>query len=439
VEESLDLVSAQAAAKGLVLVADVNPAAPRRVNGDVTRVRQVLVNLLSNAVKFTEVGQIIVTVDAKPAGDGFRLHASVTDTGIGIPTAAIPRLFRAFTQVDDSTTRVYGGTGLGLVISRRLAEAMGGTLDVESAAGVGSTFRFTALVGACPGPADVLPPLPGTHSVLLVEPNNVIRRVLRNHLEAWGLHCEEATTAADALVQGRARPWDLVLLDHHLSVDGTGLAAALRGALGDETPTLVALTGIGSKVAPVQAELFADSLSKPVRVGALRETVSRALGLESRLPHQLPRTEPVAAPRVLRILLVEDNVVNQMVARLLLTKMGHVVDTVGNGEEALAAVHARPYDVVLMDVQMPVMDGLEATRRIRAELAPERQPRILAMTASALVNDRDACTAAGMDAHLSKPVRAEELLAALTDIGVNQVTPAGPPACPAVPRVEAEI
>jgi PAS domain S-box-containing protein len=435
VEDSLDLVSAQAAAKGLILVADVSPTAPRRVNGDVTRVRQVLVNLLSNAVKFTEAGQITVTVDAKPAGDGFLLQASVADTGIGIPADAIPRLFRAFTQVDESTTRVYGGTGLGLVISLRLAAAMGGSLEVESEAGVGSTFHFTALVEACAGPTDALPPFPGTHSVLLVEPNDAIRRVLRNHLEAWGMHCGEARTAVDALAQGAARSWDLVLLDHHLRVDGSLLAAALRAVLGADAPPLVALTGIGSKVASMQSEYFADSLSKPVRVGALRASVGRALGLEVQLPHQFPRAEPVTAPRILRILLVEDNVVNQKVARLLLTKMGHVVDTVGNGQEALAAVHARPYDVVLMDVQMPVMDGLEATRRIRAELPPERQPRILAMTASALVNDRDACTAAGMNAHLSKPVRAEELMAVLLDSGADRVIPAAP----SDDRVKADI
>ena len=422
VEDALDLVSAQAAAKGLNLVADIDPAAPRRVSGDVTRVRQVLVNLLANAVKFTEAGDIVVTVSAEPIDGGFRLHGAVADTGIGISAEAITRLFRPFSQVDDSTTRVYGGTGLGLVISWRLAEAMGGTLRVDSHPGVGSTFHFTVLVGTCDGSTAGGPAMPAGRSVLLVESHDATRRVLRGHLEAWGLECSEATTATDALAQSTARSWDLIVLDHHCRVRGTGLAGALRAAGGGRATPLIALTGIGSKVAEEQAPFFADTLSKPVRVGALREAVERALGLSVRVPHQVPRAAARAASRSLRVLLVEDNVVNQMVARLLLTKMGHVVDTVGNGEEAVAAVHARPYDVVLMDVQMPVMDGLEATRRIRAELPSERQPRILAMTASALVNDRDACTAAGMDDHLSKPVRAEELQAALTSIE-TQVSP----------------
>ena len=422
VEDALGLVSAQAAAKGLNLVADVDPDAPRSVSGDVTRVRQVLVNLLSNAVKFTETGDVVVTVSTEPDGDGFRLFVAVADTGIGIPAAAISRLFRPFTQVDDSTTRVYGGTGLGLVISRRLAEAMGGTLQVDSQPGVGSTFHFTALVGACADSADGGSPMPAGRSVLLVEPHEATRRVLRRHLEAWGVECGEATTGADALLQAAARSWDLILLDHQLRAGGTDLAETLRAAPGDGTPALVALIGIGSKVAPEHARHFAGTLSKPVRVSALRDTVGRPLGLGARLPHQVVRAE-TPAPRGLRVLLVEDNAINQTVARLLVTKMGHLVDTVGNGQEAVAAVHARPYDVVLMDVQMPVMDGLEATRRIRAELPPGRRPHILAMTASALVNDRDACTAAGMDGHLSKPVCVEELLAALTSIGAAAVGP----------------
>jgi CheY-like chemotaxis protein len=417
VEDALDLVSAQAAAKGLTLVADVDPAAPQRVSGDVTRVRQVLVNLLGNAVKFTEAGDVVVTVRAEPTGGGFRLDVAVADTGIGIPEHAIPRLFRPFTQVDDSTTRVYGGTGLGLVISSRLAEAMGGTLRVDSQPGVGSTFHFTALAAVCEGPADGGPPIPAGRSVLLVEPHEPTRRVLRGHLQAWGLECGEAATATDALVQSTARSWDLILLDHHCRVGGTGLAAALRAATAGKGTPLIALTGIGSQVAPEQAEHFAATLSKPVRVRGLGDAVRRALGLHAGLPRQVQRAETPAAPQGLRVLLVEDNVVNQMVGRLLVTKMGHVVDTVGNGQEAVTAVHARPYDVVLMDVQMPVMDGLEATRRIRAELPPERQPRIVAMTASALVDDRDACTAAGMDGHLSKPVRTEELAAALSSVG----------------------
>ena len=427
VEDALDLVSAQAAAKGLTLVADVDPAAPQRVSGDVTRVRQVLVNLLANAVKFTEAGDVVVTVRAVPTEAGFRLDVAVADTGIGIPEEAIPRLFRPFTQLDDSTTRLYGGTGLGLVISSRLAEAMGGTLRVDSQPGAGSTFHFTALVGVCEGPTTVEPPLPAGRSVLVVEPHGPTRRVLRAHLEAWGLECAEATNATDALTQAAGRSWDLILLDHHCRAGATGLAAALRAATAGQATPLIALTGIGSQVAPEQAGHFAGTLSKPVRVRGLRDAVRRALGLDVRLPHQVQRVEASAAPRALRVLLVEDNVVNQMVGRLLVAKMGHVVDTVGNGEEAMTAVHARPYDVVLMDVQMPVMDGLEATRRIRAELPTERQPRILAMTASALVNDRDACTAAGMNGHLSKPVRAEELLAALTDIGAEYPPVPGTP------------
>jgi signal transduction histidine kinase/DNA-binding response OmpR family regulator/HPt (histidine-containing phosphotransfer) domain-containing protein len=435
VEGSLDLVAAQAAAQGLDLAVEIDPDVPPVVEGDVTRLRQVLVNLLTNAVKFTAEGEVVVTVRVVDATDTERptLAFAVRDTGVGIPADRMDRLFRSFSQVDSSTTRVYGGTGLGLAISLRLAEAMGGELLVESEVGRGSTFT---LVAALPrghevedrvrvAPAE----LPG-RSALVVDDNATNRTILRGQLEAWGMEVVDRGHPVAALeaLRESGRVFDVAILDMHMpDLDGVGLARGVRELPGWGAVPLVLLTSLGERIAEAD-ELGLVHLTKPVKAAALRATVARALGAHDQLDADPAPVEPVA---LLRILLAEDNTVNQKVATLMLERLGQRPVVVSNGLEALEAVTAAFYDLVLMDVQMPEMDGLEATRRIRADLSQDRQPRIVAMTAGALFEDVEASLAAGMDDHLAKPVRAEELAAALRRVQPSRT------AVPA--RVEADV
>ena len=416
VEGSLDLVAPQAGAKGVDLVCALEPDVPPVLVGDVTRLRQVLVNLLSNAVKFTHEGEVVVSVSATEAdAHGVRLSMAVRDTGIGIPADRIDRLFRSFSQVDASTTRLYGGTGLGLAISKRLAEAMGGELQVSSTLGKGSTFTLGVRLPRGAQTEDALQQapaeLPGRRA-LIVDDNETNRRILRRQLEGWEMHVDSAPDAEEALatVDAGGR-YDVVLLDMHMpGMDGVGLATELRRRESTRDLPLLLLSSLGQRP-PGGAALGLLHLTKPVKAAALRTAVATALGAAL---EPAAAAVPEAPTRRLRVLVAEDNVVNQRVAVLLLERLGYRGDVVGNGEEALAALALRPYDVVLMDVQMPVLDGLAATRRLRAELPADRQPRVVAMTANALAEDREQCLAAGMDDYLAKPVRRDELAAALS-------------------------
>jgi len=413
VDSALALVAVPAADKGLELVADL-PAGGPPLRGDVTRLRQILVNLLSNAVKFTAAGEVVVGGRLEVIPNGVRVALSVTDTGIGIPAERMDRLFRSFSQVDASTTRMHGGTGLGLAISRRLARAMGGDITVESRPGHGSTFTVTALLTVSGEPVPSRPTVPvAGRTALVVDDNQTNRRVLQAQLTGWGMACTTAGSAAEALhlVDGGER-FDVALLDMHMpGQDGIELAAALRARSETFRVPLILLSSVSWRPDPEEQRKFAAILTKPARASTLQTTLAEALALA--VPADAAaRKEPVAE-RPLRLLLAEDNQVNQHVATLMLGKLGYRVDVAANGAEAVAAVHRARYDVVLMDVQMPVLDGLDATRRIRAELPPDRQPHIIALTASVLIEDRAACRAAGMDDYLTKPIRLHDLAAAL--------------------------
>ncbi|MGH9279618.1 MAG: response regulator [Acidimicrobiales bacterium] len=426
VESALDLVAPQAAAAGIELVHLVAEDCPPAVVGDVTRLRQVIVNLLSNAVKFTPQGHVMLTVAAAPERDRHRegtegedevcLRFAVSDTGVGIPADRIDRVFQSFQQVDASTTRTHGGTGLGLAISRRLVEAMGGTIWAESEVGKGSTFRFT--ISAAVARDFVRPHVAANLSgrrALIVDDNDANRQILRRQLAAWGLDTEDTgspATALDWLASGSH--YDAAVIDMLMpAMDGVALAGAIRDRGEQQTPPLVLLTSLGHQDVP--DGLFAATLTKPVKASVLQEALQRVLtGADT--------AEAQAAPGHvhfegdLRILLAEDNKVNQRVGLLLLDQLGFRADVAGNGQEVLDAVDRVGYDVILMDVRMPEMDGLEATRRIRGR-TDIRQPRIIAMTASALAGDRDMCRAAGMDDYVAKPVRLEELAASLERAG----------------------
>lgn len=423
IEEALDLVRAKASEKGLELAYYVDAEVPDAVQGDVTRVRQVLTNLLSNAVKFTEKGEISVTVEAQPAdGDCHEVRFAVNDTGIGIPKDRMDRLFGSFSQVDASTTRKYGGTGLGLVISKCLTRLMGGTLWVESEEGVGSIFHFSILVPAASTPSShteggSIAHLEGKR-ILIVDDNAVNRRMLMLQTERWGMRPEAVHSgpAALALINQGVR-FDVALLDMQMpEMDGMQLAHALSAHSQTASIPLVMLSSMGQGASLVKTPLAAW-LTKPVKQDWLFKKLTQILAPASVREHS--REKPVAfdmtmANRLpLRILLAEDNVVNQKVMQQFLARLGYRADMVANGYEVLDALKRSRYDVVLMDVQMPEMDGLEATRQITAAYSVEVCPRIIAITANATQQDQQQCLDAGMHDYLSKPVHIEALVEAL--------------------------
>jgi PAS domain S-box-containing protein len=423
-EASLDLVVAAAAEKNLELVASIADEVPRIVFGDVTRVRQILVNLLANAVKFTSDGEVVIHADSRPLGsERHELHVTVQDTGIGIPSDGMDRLFQSFSQIDASTTREYGGTGLGLAISRRLAELMGGRMWAESELGVGSRFQFTLEVQAAPeqpGDAEIGVRLEGRR-MLVVDDNATNRRVLSLQAKSWGMACDAAETGHLALEWLRAgRRFDVAVLDMQMPVmDGIQLGREIRRLNAHDEMPLVMLTSLGRREEAAAAVGFAAFLHKPSKASSLYNTL---VGVLDRCAQPLLITpDPsldttMAARHPLRILVAEDNAVNQKVAISILARMGYTCDLANNGREAVAAVETTTYDVVLMDVLMPEMDGLRASEAIRALRSIETQPRIIAMTANAMAGDRETCLAAGMNDYISKPVRVDELVTALLQV-----------------------
>jgi CheY-like chemotaxis protein len=378
----------------------------------------VLLNLLSNAVKFTERGEVVVSARLQ----GGELQFAVRDTGIGLTEEGLSRLFQSFSQADSSTTRKYGGTGLGLAISKRLVELMGGRMWAESdGPGRGSCFRFTlpaVTAGELQAPRrefiGAQPALKGRR-MLVVDDNATNRRILALQAAKWGMSVRDAEDAQQALQLAQAEAFDLVVVDMHMpQMDGVALARRLR-ELRPELPRVL-FTSLGRR--EVEEALFAAVMTKPLRQSQLFDTLVTVLHHEAA---QAP--EPPAAPRLdaalaarhpLRILLAEDNAVNQKLALRLLQQMGYRADVAADGVEAVECVQRQPYDLVLMDVQMPEMDGLAATRLIVERLGAAR-PRIVAMTANAMQGDREACLAAGMDDYLTKPIRVEALVQALQD------------------------
>ena len=435
VESSLDLMAVQASAKGLDLVCSVAPDAPDLVVGDVTRLRQVLVNLISNAVKFTERGEVLVAVETRPAGgERTGLHFAVRDTGIGIPADRMDRLFKSFSQVDSSTTRRHGGSGLGLAISKKLVELMGGRLWAESVPGEGTTFRFTLAVEGQRSASHrayrtgATPNMRGRR-LLVVDDNRTNRQILGAQLRSWGMIPDEAASGAEALerLQG-ARAYDAALLDMHMpEMDGVMLAHAIRGRPEARALPLVMLTSMGIRDPRIEPDLFAAYLVKPVKASQLYDALVALFERRGTAPAGLPAAptlDPDLARRFpLRILLAEDNAVNQKVTLRILSRMGYRADLAANGLEVLDAVQRQSYDLILMDMQMPEMDGLEATRHI-VKYWPNRRPRIIALTANALPATREECLAAGMDDYVTKPVRPEEIQAVL--LRLEQHVPHGP-------------
>jgi signal transduction histidine kinase/DNA-binding response OmpR family regulator len=418
VEDALQLVAPRVTGTSLELTRAVDETTPRLIVGDAARLRQILVNLVANAVKFTPAGEIAVGVSAGIAhGSRREIHFAVRDTGIGIPAERFDRLFKVFSQVDASTTRRYGGTGLGLAICKRLVELMGGRIWVESEPGKGSTFHFTIVADEVEAPTRSTregqqPELAGKR-VLIVDDNRNNRLLLKLQTERWGMLARETESPAAALEWiSHGDPFDVVLLDYQMpGMDGITLAREIRAARGTRCPLLVLLSSVGQPMTTEQAGVgFATVLAKPLKLSHLRDRLLETLGKQAPAAPADRAGEEVPGPAApLRILLAEDNEVNRKVALRLLERLGHRADIASDGREVLASLQRTAYDVVLMDVQMPEMDGLEASRAICARWTERERPRIVAMTAEAMHGDRDKCLAAGMDDYLVKPVTLDQL------------------------------
>ena len=404
--------------------------------GDVTRFRQILVNFLSNAVKFTEYGEVVVSgsgTKLDTADNVYELHIAVTDTGIGIPQDRMDVLFQSFSQVDASTTRRYGGTGLGLVICKRLSELMEGRTWVESdgVPGKGSTFHVTVRLQAASQEPDH-PVLPGQQRlankrVLIVDDNGTSRSILAHQSNQLGMLPVAVASGAEALTMvAHNQPFDLAIIDQQMpAMDGLALAAKLRQHPRGAALPLILLTSFGQRGEEVDTAQFAARLTKPIKPSQLQNVlISLMTGKhvsDRQYISEIVFNRHLSATYPLRILLAEDNIVNQKVALGILERLGYRADVAANGLEVLEALKRQPYDLVLMDIQMPEMDGLEATRCIREQADTLQQPRIVAMTANALQGDRERCLSAGMDGYISKPVRITELVKTL-----KQVQPLSP-------------
>ena len=425
-EEALDLFAHKAAQLGVDLLYEIADDVPIEIKGDVTRLRQVIVNLIGNALKFTEQGEIELNISiGRNEIDQKELVVSVRDTGIGIPEEGISKLFLSFSQVDASTTRKYGGTGLGLAISKRLAELMGGRMWVESEAGVGSTFSFSIVPEWVTAKTKRYQPterpnLRGKH-VLIVDDSATNRRIISTLITKWGMSEVNVEGGQEALTAiEKEGPFDLAILDMQMpGMDGAMLATKIRQRTDCAELLLILLSSIGHQSDEVDMTLFDSVLTKPAKPSQIYDAIIKALGTTTPFPIEVKAksSQPIIDENKAhsdRILMAEDNTVNQKVALHMLAKLGYRCDSVSNGQEAVDAIASRDYDVILMDMQMPEMDGLEATRTIRKnQQANKPKPWIIALTANAMEGDRERCLEAGMDDYLSKPIKSTPLATAL--------------------------
>jgi GAF domain-containing protein/CheY-like chemotaxis protein/HPt (histidine-containing phosphotransfer) domain-containing protein len=448
VEAVVDLIGPIAQRKGLEIAYGIEPGTPETAVGDASRLRQILLNLLNNAVKFTDEGEIAVHVEqaGSPAPNRIAFRVSIRDTGVGIPPDRIDRLFQSFTQVDASTSRRFGGTGLGLAISRRLAELMGGTVTAESSGvpGGGSTFHVTFEAGV----TDMTPTAlrrDGSYAgrrALIVDDNATNLVLMTAMLSAWGVETTTASSGEEALAAIEHSGFDVAILDMLMpGMDGLELATRVR-ANAPELPTILASSVPRHDVASDprwEAAGIGAVIVKPIKASALHGALAIVLDLGPAAEETRDQAEGILDPELatrhpLRILVAEDNVVNQRLALRLLEKLGYRADVVANGLEAVEAVERQPYDLLLMDVQMPDMDGVQATQRILERWRDGDRPWIVAMTAEVMRGDREGFLAAGMNDYVAKPIRPQELIAAIArtpsrtrPVAAGGAESAGPP------------
>ena len=432
-EETICSLAPRAHEKGLELAYHVAPDVPMSLGGDPVRLRQILVNLINNAVKFTEAGEVVLWVQHdETEGGRVTVRFTVTDTGVGIPSAKQSKIFESFTQADVSTTRRFGGTGLGLTIASQLVALMGGRVWLESQPGMGSRFHFTASFETRPNcvsktPLAQMADLRGL-PVLVVDDNATNRRILDNVLRNWGMEptlVDGGRAAIQALEHARnnGEPFPLVLLDYQMpDVDGFEVAERIKHTPELAGTTIMMLSSVGQRGHTERCRELGVSayLVKPVRLSMLLNSVLTVLAKRAQpVEQKQPVTRSTLGPtqRPMRVLLAEDNAINQLVAVTMLQKCGHSVVVACEGHEAVAAIEREPFDLVLMDVQMPGMDGLEATAEIRkSEMGTGRRVPIIALTAHAMKEDRERCIAAGMDDYLAKPFSAAELVKTLESL-----------------------
>ncbi|HKC39979.1 MAG TPA: response regulator [Gemmatimonadales bacterium] len=445
VHATASLLAVRAREKHLELLAEVDADVPRAVRGDPTRLRQVLMNLIGNAIKFTEQGEVVVSVGAAQTDGNVSLSFVVRDTGIGIAAEHVASVFKEFTQADSTMTRRYGGTGLGLAISQRLVRLMGGELTVKSEVGRGSEFAFSVTL-----PVENTPPIRATgfaslggRRMLIVDDNQTNRRILHEMLAAEGIKVDEASTAAEGLAALRLGRYDIAILDVQMpDMDGFQLATAVRGEKKIAKTNLLMLTSAGQRGDGERCRELGirGYLTKPISRSDLLEALGTVLAGsagETGTPDVVTRHTIAESRASLRVLLAEDNPVNQQVAVAMLVKRGHEVHVSSNGREAVDAVKERDYDVVLMDIQMPELDGFEATHAIRA-LPKGKDLPIIGLTAHALSGERERCLSHGMTEYLAKPFKAHELFALVEGTGGGHSKPAAAPAPAAAPPVDLE-
>jgi two-component system sensor histidine kinase/response regulator len=443
-DETAKTLASPAHQKGLELTCHIPPNVPDGLIGDRGRVRQIIVNLLGNAVKFTERGEIAVSVEVESQSDTeVVLRFSVADTGIGVPPEKHARIFAAFTQADGSTTRRYGGTGLGLAISASLVGMMGGRIWIESEAGHGSTFHFTVRFGLA---GESIPSAPGLQGgrlpdrrTLIVDDNATNRRILEENLKGWGMSPESAASGPEALAAIRlasdeGNPYCLLLLDVNMpEMDGFEVVERIRQRQESASATIMMLTSsdLHTEVERCRDLQVARHLTKPISRPDLHEAISRALGVRAAdSPAELAVKPQAPVGKGVRVLLAEDNVVNQRLAVHLLESRGYRVVVASTGRQAISAWETQDFDAILLDVQMPEMDGLEAAAEIRRRETDEHVP-IIALTANAMKEDREMCLRAGMDDYLAKPIHSKQLFEMLDRWAGSKPNPASAGALPA--------
>ncbi len=429
VESALDVISPAASAKHLDLVYWIGDDVPDLLLGDITRVRQILINLLSNAVKFTQQGEVFVDC-VRRIGEGGApvLHVAVRDSGIGIPADRLDRLFHVFSQVDASTTRKYGGTGLGLAISYRLIGLMAGRIWVTSSPGNGSTFQFEIPLTAAAAPLTppARPITPNAQRILIVDDNPTVLRVLTSYAQRWGLTATALGSGAEALqLIDNGTGFDAAVVDMHMAgMNGQQLVTLLRQRSGTQNLPVIVLSSLDKNRADFNHLKVAHIIKKPVKPAALLEALRLCLRT-SRPPAKVHLAPPPASQTPtqrppLRILLADDHPTNLRIATLLLNRLGYECTPAQNGIEVLTAVACQTYDVILLDVQMPVLDGLQTARQLCADYPGPNRTWIVAMTANALQGDREICLAAGMDDYIAKPITSKPL-AAILETSARQI------------------
>ncbi|NUM81795.1 response regulator, partial [bacterium] len=428
VENTLDLLAPKSSEKKLDLLYQLNESVPAYIRGDSTRLRQVLVNLVNNAIKFTESGEVLLNVNATQSEDGnVNLEFEVRDTGIGIPENKISEMFKPFSQADSSTTRKYGGTGLGLAIAAKLVALMNGKIWVRSVLGQGTSFHFTitAPISSAPVPQHLMIPEIEGKRILIVDDNETNRKILKVQCEMWKMIPHMVATPLEALqlIQNQT-PFDLGIIDMQMpDMDGITLAMEIRKWRNKRVLPLIMLSSLGNNDKRITSskDFFSAIISKPVKQSVLWDAIVQTLSnsqpetMYSKIDSALDRRLSENLP--LRILLAEDNAINQKLAVRVFEKMGYVIDIAVNGLEVLDALKNKTFDIVFMDVQMPEMDGLEATRKIIGAYSPHKRPVIIAMTANAMQGDRERCLEAGMDDYITKPITPKHIQSKLKEWG----------------------